>query len=86
MPTLAMEADRDIEKFMELLDKKIHEAKDMLIERYKLICAQKPESARFMYENNVMSGFDGENIESAMKHGTLVIRSSSFSRNITNTN
>jgi ribonucleoside-triphosphate reductase (formate) len=26
-----------------------------------------------MYENNVMMGFDGKTIESAMKHGTLVI-------------
>ena len=34
MPTLAMKADRDVEKFMELLDKKIYEAKDMLLERY----------------------------------------------------
>ena len=30
-----MEANKKIEPFMELLDKKIHEAKDMLIERYK---------------------------------------------------
>ena len=34
MPTLAMEANKDVESFMELLDKKIHEAKDMLIERF----------------------------------------------------
>ena len=34
MPTLAMEAGRDVNKFMDLLDKKIHEAKDMLIERF----------------------------------------------------
>ena len=33
LPTLAMEAERDVEKFMVLLDKKINEAKDMLIER-----------------------------------------------------
>ena len=33
MPTLAMEADKDVEKFMTLLDKKIGEAKDMLTER-----------------------------------------------------
>ena len=32
-----MEADRDVEKFMELLDKKIHEAKEMLLERYHYI-------------------------------------------------
>ena len=73
MPTLAMKADRDVEKFMELLDKKIHEAKDMLLERYQWIISQNPESAKFMYENNIMLGYDGETVESAMKHGTLVI-------------
>ena len=42
MPTLAMEADKDVEKFMTLLDKKIGEAKDMLIERYNYICSKNP--------------------------------------------
>lgn len=74
MPTLAMEADRDVEKFMKLLDKKIHEAKDMLIERFEWICSQSPESAKFMWENNVMKGYiKEEGIRSAMKHGTVVI-------------
>ena len=73
MPTLAMKADRNVEKFMELLDKKIYEAKDMLLERYKWIISQSPESAKFMYENNIMLGYDGKTVESAMKHGTLVI-------------
>ena len=73
MPTLAMEADKDVEKFMELLDKKIGEAKDMLIERYNYICSQSPESAKFMYENGLMLGYDGKNVESAMKHGTLAL-------------
>ena len=59
--------------FIELLDKKIHEAKDMLIERYNWIIKQNPNSAKFMYENGVMLGYDGKTIESAMKHGTLAI-------------
>ena len=74
MPTLAMEADRDIEKFMALLDTKIHEAKDMLIERYEYICSQCADSAKFMYKNGTMMGYKPEEgIRSAMKHGTLVI-------------
>lgn len=73
MPTLAMEANKKVEPFMELLDKKIHEAKDMLIERYNYIISQNPASAQFMYENNIMLGYDGKNIESAMKHGTLAV-------------
>ena len=44
MPTLAMEANGNVEDFMELLDKKIHEARDMLVERYKWIISQNPES------------------------------------------
>ena len=68
-----MEANKKIEPFMELLDKKIHEAKDMLIERYNYIISQNPASAKFMYENNIMLGYDGKNIESAMKHGTLAV-------------
>jgi ribonucleoside-triphosphate reductase len=58
---------------MELLDFKIHEARDMLVERYNWICSQDPGSAKFMYENGLMAGYDGKTIESAMKHGTLVI-------------
>ena len=73
MPTLAMEANGNVEDFMELLDKKIHEARDMLVERYKWIISQNPESAKFMYENGLMLGYDGKTVESAMKHGTLVI-------------
>ena len=71
LPTLAMEANRDVEVFMKLLDKKIDEAIEMLVERYKWICSQPMESARFMYENGTMYGYDGKNIESALKHGTL---------------
>ena len=63
-----------IKNFMELLDRKIHEAKDMLIERFEYICRQKPESAKFMYENNLMAGYvPEEGIRSALKHGTVVI-------------
>lgn len=63
-----------VEVFMELLDKKIHEAKDSLIERFEWICSQSPESAKFMYENGVMEGYIlEEGIRSALKHGTLAI-------------
>ena len=62
-----------VSNFMLLLDKKINEAKEMLIERYLWICKQSPDSAKFMYENYTMEGYDGKNIESAMKHGTLAI-------------
>lgn len=86
MPTLAMEAkeslsgqDSDCEeervnKFLAILDQKIHEAKDMLLERFDWICSQSPDAAKFMYENHVMAGYiPEEGIRSALKHGTLAI-------------
>lgn len=74
LPTVAMQADRDVDQFLAMLPHFISEAKDMLIERYKYICAQSPESAKFMYENNVMLGYKPEEgIESALKHGTLAV-------------
>ena len=63
-----------INRFFEILDTKIHEAKDMLIERFNWICSQNPESAKFMYENGLMEGYiPEEGIRSALKHGTIVI-------------
>ena len=74
LPTLVMEATRNIDKFMLLLDLKIHEAKDMLLERFEWICSQPAESANFMYENGTMEGYiPSEGIRSALKHGTIVI-------------
>ena len=66
--------DEVIDNFMELLDQKIHEAKDMLIERFDWICSQSPDSAKFMYENHTMMGYHPEEgIRSALRHGTIVI-------------
>lgn len=81
LPTLAMEArtnavsskEQLVDSFMELLDQKLHEAKDMLIERFDWICSQAPSSAKFMWENGTMAGYDGKDIRSALKHGTLAI-------------
>ena len=73
MPTLAMET-KNVEEFMNLLDKKIHEAKDMLIERFEWIASQDSSSAKFMYENGLMAGYNPEEgIVSALKHGTLAL-------------
>ena len=74
LPTIAMEAKQDVDKFMNLLDKMIADARDMLIERFNWICKQDWTSAKFMWENNTMIGYKPEEgIISAMKHGTLVI-------------
>lgn len=88
LPTIAMEAKLQCEEetggkydeatlteyFMKLLETKIGEAKDMLIERFNWICKQPMDSAKFMYENGTMAGYDEkEGIISALKHGTLTI-------------
>ena len=78
LPTVAMEAKQMegnlIENFMSHLDKTINEAKDMLLERFKYICSQNPASAKFMYENGLMAGYEPEEgIISALKHGTLAV-------------
>lgn len=83
MPTIAMEskieADNSdgvdvVEVFMEKLDDAIHDAKEILIERYDWIASQDASSAKFMYENGTMEGYvPEEGIESALKHGTLAL-------------
>ena len=90
LPTLAMEAhdkvypspikekDYDpakvIPEFMKLLDKKINEARDMLLERFDWQCSQSPKSASFMYNNGTFYGYKPEEgIRSALKHGTFAI-------------
>ena len=82
LPTLAMMANENchvmgmepLEAFFDILDTKIHEAKDMLIERFDYICSQSPASAKFMYENGLMAGYvPEEGIRSALKHGTLAL-------------
>ena len=86
LPTLAMEAKKELQgndgyceegvinNFMFMLDDKIHEAKDMLIERFNWIASQDPASAKFMYENGLMAGYkEEEGIVSALKHGTLAV-------------
>lgn len=69
------ESEYDLKsEFLSLLDEAISDARDALIERYKWICSQSPDSAEFMYENNLMAGYiPEEGIESALKHGTLAI-------------
>lgn len=82
LPTLAMQAKEQsaaeggniVDVFMEILDEKIHDAKDTLMERFEWICSQSPESAKFMYENGLMAGYvPEEGIRSALKHGTLAV-------------
>src|SRR5574344_41235 len=49
--------DVAISMFMKILEKKISEAKDTLIERFNHIASQPVAAARFMWENNTMVGY-----------------------------
>lgn len=82
LPFLAMDAKERaeengtdiVDEFMAILDKKLFEARDMLIERFNWIAGQSPDSAKFMYENGTMMGYHPEEgIRSALKHGTLAV-------------
>ena len=84
LPTLAMMAkemceeegqEEDLEVvFLNLLNRKIHEAREQLIERFEWICSQDAASAKFMYENGLMAGYvPEEGIRSALRHGTLAL-------------
>ena len=97
MPTLAMMAKEDWSNaistidgiqinpedyFMSLLDKKIHEAKDMLIERFEWICSQSPDSAKFMYENGLMAVYASltdvdVSVGDSVKQGEVIARAGS---------
>ena len=86
MPTLAEEivqsgSEDVVGDFMKLLDEKINEAKEMLIERNDYICAQNAKSAQFMYENGTMFGYNTDDyyncpekgVKDSIIHGTLAI-------------
>ena len=81
LPTLAMEVKKNrpasaalVDDFLAYLDKKIHEAKNMLLERFEYMCQQSPKSASFMYDNHLFVGYKPElGVKSALRHGTLVI-------------
>lgn len=83
LPTLAMEikdalvgydTQTKCDAFIDYLDDKINEAKDMLIERFDWICSQDAASAKFMWENGTMIGYKPEEgIRSGLKHGTLAL-------------
>ena len=63
-----------VELFIQILTENIDKAKDILLERFEYICSQKPDAGKFIYENNVMSGYKPEEgIRSALKHGSLAI-------------
>ena len=70
-----------VDKFFEILDTKIHEAKEMLLERYKHIISQDPSSAKFMYENGLMEGYVPEE-PAALAHLLAVLRANGLFKSL----
>ena len=82
LPFLAMRAKKKakdhpeyiVDYFIDMLEERIGDAKDELLERFKWICAQPADAFKFMYQNNTMKGYiPEEGTISALKHGTFAI-------------
>ena len=63
----------DINGFWKELDEVLAIVEKALVSRYNHICNQNPKAAPFMYKNETIRGFDGENIASAMRHGSQAV-------------
>lgn len=63
----------DINGFWKELDEVLAIVEKALVSRYNHICKQNPKAAPFMYKNETIRGFDGENIASAMRHGSQAV-------------
>lgn len=63
----------DLDGFWKELDEVLSIVEKALVSRYKHISSQNPNAAPFMYKNNTIRGFDGENISSAMRHGSQAV-------------
>ena len=70
---LGERSEPDIKGFWKELDEVLALTERALLERYAHICSQDVKSAPFMYKNETVRGFDGETIQSVMKHGSQAV-------------
>lgn len=75
LPRLAIKANKDIDKFFELLDEKLELCHDQLLERFNYQCSATPDEFKYMSENNTQSEDFKKtgNIRDAIKHSSLSI-------------
>lgn len=82
LPEIAMKAKKHCERhknanlektFLKFLNVYLTKCIQGLRYRFNYIASQSPASARFMWDNGTMEGFDGKNIRSALRHGTLAV-------------
>ena len=77
LPRLGILADHNIEKFYELFDNMIQDAKNELLERVKFLCTKKVLNFPFLVGQNVYLGSEDlgweDTIEKVLRNGTLAI-------------
>lgn len=77
LPRLGILANKNIDKFFELLDEKLDLVHDQLLERYKYQCTTDKTEFEYMVKNKTMIGAEefekSNNAEDMVKHGSLSI-------------
>lgn len=77
LPRLGILANKNIDKFFELLDEKLDLVHDQLLERYKYQCTADKTEFEYMVKNKTMIGAEefekSNNAEDMVKHGSLSI-------------
>ena len=77
LPRLGILANKNIDKFFELLDEKLDLVHDQLLERYKYQCTADKTEFEYMVKNKTMIGAEefekSNNAEDMIKHGSLSI-------------
>lgn len=75
LPRLAIEANKDIDKFFKLLDEKLELVHDQLYERFEWQCSALPDEFKYMAENNTQfEDFKKTgHIRDAIRHSSLSI-------------
>lgn len=77
LPRIALNANKNFDKFFEELDYKIDLVARQLLHRYKIQCSKRVRNYPFLMGNNVWIDSDNlsidDTLESVLKHGTLSV-------------
>lgn len=77
LPRIALNANKNFDKFFEELDYKIDLVAHQLLHRYKIQCSKRVRNYPFLMGNNVWIDSDNlsidDTLESVLKHGTLSV-------------
>lgn len=77
LPRLGILADHSVDKFFEMLDQRITDCIDELMERVKFLCSKKVCNFPFLMGQNIYLGAENlgwnDSIEPALRNGTLAV-------------